>query len=402
MATPQKIGASKPALPEELKKVREAALQALLPIKSVDENTIFPENFWVKAGRTAAGRNLPPYYLVYFLLVDLLNFENLGKSEKVAWSVPIDLDGKGYAIEYRKLGLGIFVPNAKNEEKAARRIVGLIKKAVAIAEPYYAWRAEQSVQASELNVKNNCGWLFDRYQYLRDRSREVFAEKEARKNERHREVKENRHGTVTTITFPWMEINRNARWLALSAIEAFFSWTEHVFIHLAILQGRVTTGIAVADLAEKDWTSKFKQALDVSNPTTKAHFDKLLMIRRQLRNFVAHGAFGKRGEAFHFHSGTGAVPVILTHESSKNRFSLTGEIDLDEANAIATIEAFIDHLWSGTREPARIYLQESGLPVILTMASNGAYAAAMQSIEDMKDFVYSLSRQFDDAANMDW
>lgn len=377
-------------------------MRAISPIKPADENSIAPPKFLLTAGRIAAGRDLPPYYVVYFLLVDLLNFENLGKSEKVAWSVPIDLDGKAYLIEYRKMGLGIFVPNAKKEEKQARRIVSLIKKGVAVAGPYFAWLAEQSVQRSELNVINNSAWLFERYQYLRDRFREALSEAEARKNERHRETKEVNHGTVTTVHIPWFDLKRNARWLALSTVEAFFSWTEHVFIHLAILQGKLTTGVAVADLAEADWMSKFKRALDLSDPTTKAHFEKLLMIRRQLRNFVAHGAFGKRGEAFHFHSGTGAVPVILTHQSGKNRFSLTGDLDFEEAEALVTIEAFIDHLWSGSREPARIYLQESGLPVILTMASDGTYAAAMQSNEEMRDFTYQLGGQFDNAANMDW
>lgn len=39
----------------------------------------------------------------------------------------------------------------------------------------------------------------------------------------------------------------------------------------------------------------------------------------------------------------------------------------------------IEHLWSGPRAPAKIYLQESGIPVILTYAVNGRYRTAMQS-----------------------
>jgi hypothetical protein len=33
----------------------------------------------------------------------------------------------------------------------------------------------------------------------------------------------------------------------MAAIDAFFSWTEHMFIHLAILNGRITTGKAFSD-----------------------------------------------------------------------------------------------------------------------------------------------------------
>jgi hypothetical protein len=36
------------------------------------------------------------------------------------------------------------------------------------------------------------------------------------------------------------------------------------------------------------------------------------------------------------------------------------------------------------------------------MASDGTYADAMSSLEEMEEFVHALSRSFDDAANMDW
>jgi hypothetical protein len=61
------------------------------------------ENFLFTASRTKAGRKLPPYYLVYFLLVDLPEFTNLAQFEKVAWSVPVDLYSVEYLIAYRKL-----------------------------------------------------------------------------------------------------------------------------------------------------------------------------------------------------------------------------------------------------------------------------------------------------------
>lgn len=54
----------------------------------------------------------------------------------------------------------------------------------------------------------------------------------------------------------------------------------------------------------------------------------------------------------------------------------------------------------GQREPAKVYIQESDLP--LPMASDGTYAAAMVTVEDMTAFVDRLMREFDAAANMDW
>ena len=189
-------------------------------------------------------------------------------------------------------------------------------------------------------------------------------------------------------------------WYALAAIEAFFSWTEHAFIHLAILQGKLTVGTQVAELAEDNWNAKFKAALDISDKETKEHYDKLLDLRAQVRNFVAHGAFGKEGQAFRFHSGAGSVPVLLTNDRD-HHVSFTGRVAFDEASAMSEIGSFLDHLWAGALAPARHYLS-SVLPSILSYATDGTYARAMQSEEDMLSFVDDLTRRFEQAADMAW
>jgi hypothetical protein len=81
---------------------------------------------------------------------------------------------------------------------------------------------------------------------------------------------------------------------------------------------------------------------------------------------------------------------------------LTPELAFDDKEALATIENFVAYLWSGRREPARIYLQEHDLPLILPMASDGTYAAAMATVNDMNVLVDRLARESDAAANMDW
>ena len=74
----------------------------------------------------------------------------------------------------------------------------------------------------------------------------------------------------------------------------------------------------------------------------------------------------------------------------------------DEHNAMELIEKFIVKLWEGNREPAKFYLEEASLPVILTYAIDGTYAAAMSSQDDMENFVECLTHQLDNATNMDW
>ncbi|MBV8924389.1 MAG: hypothetical protein JOZ74_03365 [Bradyrhizobium sp.] len=385
-------------LPPELERIRTLARRALGPVLPATKTTEAEPNFLFDAKRSEAGRDLPPYYLVYFVLVELLGFSNLGKFEKVSWSIPLDYHGRAFLIEHRKFGVGIFVRDPATDEAAATEIVIYIKRATKAAEPFFDWLADEALRKSALNVVNNSGSLFERFTFFRDAYKEKVAEAERRKDERI--VKEG--PGWSSESRPAFQLHIESRWLALASIEAFFSWTEHIFIHIAILRGKVTSGVDVSELAKADWSEKFKSVFDLTEQASKEFYDKLIAIRQVIRNFVAHGAFGKDGEAFQFHSGAGAVPLMLPHHSNKRRVKMTGHLVFDHADALATIDLFIGHLWHGPRVPARLYIQEGQLPVILTYAARGTYEAAMQSIDEMRDLVDHLSREFDRAANMDW
>lgn len=403
------------ALPPNLEHARNAALAALGDIKPAGTPQGDDESHaLMMASRTDGGRHLPPYYLVYFLLVDLLGFANLGQWEKVAWIVPIRYSGRLYSIEHRKMGLGIFAPTYKNDlrkvgraiaggtpsdeaEQHAREMCELIKKAVTKAEPYFEWRAEQAVLGSELNVTNNSDWLFERYEYLRDEYKRLDDEFERKKNECN--ITKYPGGGIVSV-WPAYVIRKHAEWTGQAAIDAFFSWTEHAFIHIAILNGVLKTGDDVAALAEGDWKAKFKSALPIDDTEMKKRYEVLLDLRAQIRNYMAHGAFGKRGQAFRFHSGAGAVPVLLTRRQ-QHRYTLTGKPDFGEKTALNEIDAFIRHVYTTDAAIALEYVQ-SGLASILTYAADGTYGRAMNTMEDMKEFIAYMSHQVDRSANMDW
>ena len=406
------------SLPPELEHVRDAAKRAVAPIQPANQASRAAPNLLLTARDTEASRDLPRYYLVYFLLVDLLGFQNLGRFEKLDWSIPIDFEGVAYLIEYRKFGVGIFAGDGKDREEQAKRIAFLIKKGVKAATPYFKWMAERAIKDSKVNVRNVARELFERYTYFRDLHTETSAEAETSKRlydaNRYQwelpihsySVRESPTASpselIAMFTLPWARVSQNSRWLALATIDAFFSWTEHIFIHLAILQGRVVTAEEVARLAVAEWNVKFKRALGIQDAVFRKYLDELLNMKRQLRNFVAHGAFGKEGEAFNFHSDAGAVPVALDDGPNKTGFSLSSGLAFNDHHALLIIDEFIAHLWSGKLEPAKFYIQESNLPLFLPMASDGRYSAAMASIESMKQLVDRLLRQSDAAANMDW
>ena len=117
---------------KDIANLREAALRAISPIKPPDSNAQVGKLVW-EARRTDAGHNLPHCDLVYFLLVDLLRFPNLGRSEKIAWSVPIDFEGTIYLVDHRQFGVGVFCGSPNTQENHAKRIVSLISKCLASA-----------------------------------------------------------------------------------------------------------------------------------------------------------------------------------------------------------------------------------------------------------------------------
>ncbi|MCW9960766.1 hypothetical protein MQB63_04530 [Escherichia coli] len=190
-------------------------------------------------------------------------------------------------------------------------------------------------------------------------------------------------------------------WLATSAIESFFNWTEHVFILIAILKGEIKNGNDVADKVGKEWGEKFKLAIDINSSSLKLFYDRLLILRKQVRNFVAHGAFGKDGQALEFHSSVGAVPLLLPHRENKERFKFGNGVHFLAPEAMQLINDFLENLWQGELSPAKIYI-ESGCPLILSYVTNGTYAEAMKSERNMDLFVNYLTREMDNAANMDW
>lgn len=156
--------------------------RVLAPIKPSDESTEAKQDFLFSGKKAISAKELPPPYLIYFLLVELLNFKDLGRFEKLAWSIPVDFNGKAFLIEHRKFGIGISIQD-DGDQVAAEQIAIKLCKAVKCAKPYFKWKANAAVAASKFNVVNNSGELFGRYTYLKNLSEIKFAEAIKRKDE---------------------------------------------------------------------------------------------------------------------------------------------------------------------------------------------------------------------------
>lgn len=326
-------------IPDDIDILKERAQQILDHIScAVKKGTKADRGFLFNAVRTDAGKELPHYYLIYFLFIDLLNFKNLGQFEKAAWSIPIDYNGTAYLLEHRKLGMGLFAVDKANQEKECQEIVRKIQNAVKTAKPYFDWIASEAAKKSDLNVLNLSLRLYSRYLFLLEEY-----EKKTRENALHKSATKQIRDieNYLNIYSESQKLKKETEWLALSVIDAFYSFTEHVFIHAAIIKGSLLTGEDVERLAQAEWVTKFKACLDVQDKLVRPHYDKLALIKKQIRNYMAHGAFGKKGEAFQIHSEIGAVPLLMTNQNGSSRFSIQPNTEFVEKEAIKAIDSFI-------------------------------------------------------------
>jgi len=95
----------------DFRDLKERVTATLAPISAIDAQAYEASEHFMNSTRSPLSSRLPPYQLVYFLLVDLLKFINLGRWEKVAWIIPLSYQNRIYTIEHRKFGLGLFTFN---------------------------------------------------------------------------------------------------------------------------------------------------------------------------------------------------------------------------------------------------------------------------------------------------
>ena len=384
---------------------RERAAKAISPIRASVLSVEELDNLSARSKRLASSAQLPEYYLVYFLLVDLLGFDSHGSRDKVAWSIPIDFDERTYLVEYRKMGLGVFAPFATDADYQVEKIARLIKRGVDLSGDYLRWRADKAVQDSQVSLMNLSHRLYNRYDFFREeyRSKCNDAKQSAGK------VNKTFYGNgVVGEDHPEIRLRQEAEWLAFAVIDSFFSWTEHVFVHLAILQGKCSSAKDVGDLIWAGWSPKFKKALDISDDETNRYHARLVQIREQFRNIGTHGAFGGRKEAFIFNSGTGAVPVMLPRRNGEHSYRFGGEFDHFRTNTkfvgeeeIELIAEFIDFIQAGPLAPAWIHL-DAGLDSGLTEWQRSRVRQAMKSEHAMEQFVEYETYLADKYANMEF
>jgi hypothetical protein len=136
----------------------DAARRALGPVQLLKLGPIDLSFLTLSVRKLAANCCLTTWCISY--LSNFLASRIWGSSRKIAWSVPVDFNGRAFLIEHRKFGVGVIAHDPETEEESAREIVSRMKKGVSIASPFFDWLAKEAVAASALSVVNNSDDLF--------------------------------------------------------------------------------------------------------------------------------------------------------------------------------------------------------------------------------------------------
>lgn len=380
----------------QLQGLRSKISNILSDISSIPHTEYKKLNLY-RMNRTSSEKDLKPYYLIYLLFVELLDFYYSGNEEKISFTIPIKYKNNIFLLQHRKLGMALLSDDSRLEDQA-KELVKLINKAINKAKPFFAYYANEVSNSNDLNIINHSLSFYSRYKFqlnlYHQKSNKLLniGSIPLEKDSNWLLNAMNRYNYINTLT-------KERRWLAISVIDAFFSFTEHIFIHSAIIQGKLSNKAEIAKLTLSEWKEKFKRCIDISLPENLKIFNRLLSIKDNVRNYLTHGAFGKNNEVYQIHSPIGAMPMVLSPITAD--FSISENLSFTDDKIIKILEEFIEYYWEQDNFIETIYIK-SGLPTILTFSLDNTYQKAMISNEEMELFTNHLSEIYCNSLNMDW
>ena len=342
---------------------------------------------------TPSGFPLPQ--LLHFGFTNLLDLETYGPEEKLLWGISFDYCGATFGFEHRKFGLRALCEPSNLDSPLLQELLGKARALTDIVEVYLkSGFVAAQLTGSCFTVENLFPRLDARYRFLRERAEAAYSTAPPPPETRSTE-----HGEVTTFDSGRPEREGGA--LGTAAVDAYYSRQEHLFcLASAFVMTEPPPGGFVEYLGG-NWTKKARAILDLNNSSTKKFYDRLLDIREEWRNPLAHGGFLSGGGSLHFHlPGIGALPARLRRTPAGVRFGFSLH-----SESFSEIMKFFDCVDDFLREGALYFPMkwaESGLDVAFDDASRARYRTAMESEEHFNDFLEWSDYQWARRANMDF
>jgi hypothetical protein len=346
-----------------------------------------------------AADRLPLPYMVFLTILLGTECKYVPRpGEKTAWSITLRFKGQPFRLEHGKFGMRVAAVNAECDS-LTDDLIRTINRAFPVADRVLQPQIDAQVRAGNVTIRNQHYMLHRRYEFFREKASVAY--KQPRPSLGDAVAESLAGGKPRSVDI--LKNDREGFFYGSAAIDAFFSWLEHV---LVLLLPFVGYDPAVDDLPEfisRPWKGKLKRVWNLpADKDAMALYDSLSAIKERFRNSVAHGGFEKGDSSLLIHlPGVGAVPATL---SRFRRSAHYGWFPLKEAS-LSDVCALFDRVEAYLNDGPTHYglrFAESGLDVAFDPESRQEYRDAALGEDLFEDFIEHLAGLSDMMTNMDW
>ncbi|NWL29132.1 hypothetical protein DM794_19050 [Paenarthrobacter ureafaciens] len=336
-----------------------------------------------------------PYLIRYALL--LIGLEDLGRSEKIAFYIPLSYRGRHGAVALQKFGMRLYLDHDPHDEadrakaeKAHHEIVRKLESAVRIVESWILRPfSEEQVSSGNVTIGNQYGTLRRSYEYFREGARRAFAGDESKSEAVS-------FGGLSLVSDP-----PEGFYNLVAALNAYLSLLEHTLVLALPFTDFSPETESLPDFISQRWGDKYGRVFDSQDRDARRHRDQLVRLVETWRNTYSHGGFDKHQATIHFHvPGVGAVPAAFSDIRDSPHFQFVPAREADFEEAMKTLDALDSWLQTGPLSDAMLWILE-GLDVRYDKDFREELRLARDAGQ-LEDMIQHHSYLWEQNANMDW
>lgn len=324
-----------------------------------------------------------------------------GRGEKVAWEIPLEVDGVLCSIALQKFGLRIYViqtgvDNEADAEQLAVRLLKRLKRASAVLErDLLEPLAVLQARDGSVTVPNSLSMLWGMYRHFREGAEAAVAAEVPKADP------DDLPGGLAEMLGEAFKRKQLALFNMIASVNAYFSALEHTLVLLFPFLGFDPASDDLSKFMGDRWRDKFKRLFSLEDPETKRHYDNLSRIADTYRNPFGHGLFDSHRNAVYFHTPIGPLPSRLSKAEPQIRYLFDFSEDVEPEDIWTKLDEADHWLRSGNRTLPMKYI-ESGLYINFDEQSRNEYAEALAKPDEFDEYLEAKAYAVDRAMNMDW
>jgi hypothetical protein len=283
------------------------------------------------------GNYNPPSYIVQILFLNILNFRNYGRIDKVLWHTYFQYKNYPFMIRDYKFGSWSIegIQNSNEIFKIVKEIQNKIIKASKILDKCLLKELKNEIERENFYLNNVYQKIFSIYNFYEKKVLEAIEEYD--KLEENINFKKNEKNILDLDVLDYINTKttyeKTISNFSFALIQSFFSLLEFLLNAIFIFeQFEQRDKNSFKEFNEKDWKQKFKSVFPITNNKNKwikKIYDELINIKDNYRNPLAHGFMQEENLLIPI-SPIGLIPISYEYLSKKIHYRLF-EINKEEA-----------------------------------------------------------------------